>query len=107
MTKSNLDLDECLALLRDPSLKAESIVEEMECAGAGGIGLAAVEAARGLLARFAQAAPGAAPVEGEPLHKGAAELLALPPLLASAVLRACGEAGRQELLREAAVSRDK
>ena len=41
MTKSNLGLDECLALLRDPSLRTESIVEEIECAGAGGIRIAA------------------------------------------------------------------
>src|SRR5205085_9717367 len=29
----NLTVDELLALSRDPSLKAESIAEEMECAG--------------------------------------------------------------------------
>ena len=29
----NLSIDECLALLRDRSLKSDSIAEEMECAG--------------------------------------------------------------------------
>ena len=29
----NLTVDECLALLKDVSLRPESIAEEMECAG--------------------------------------------------------------------------
>ena len=107
MTKSNLGQDELLALLRDPSLKPESIVEEMECAGERGCTKENVALARDLLAQFSQEAPGAAPIDGEPLRRGAAELAVLPIALAAAVLRACAQGNRQELLREAATGRDK
>jgi hypothetical protein len=54
MTKSNLGQDELLALLRDASLKPESIVEEMEFAGGKGCTAAQVSLARELLAQFAR-----------------------------------------------------
>ncbi len=107
MSGHNLSLEELLALLRDPSLREASIVEEMECAGATGTTPQQVTQARALLAQFALPAEGAGPIEGEPVRRGGAELATLPALLASAVLRACGEAGRQELLREAGVSANK
>jgi hypothetical protein len=77
----------------------------MEFAGGKGCTAAQVSLARELLAQFAQA--GAGPVEGEPARKAAAELATLPGGVASAVLHACGAASRQELLREAAIGRDK
>ena len=45
----NLTVDELLALLRDDSLKNESIAEEMECAGAGRPQPDQVQAARDAL----------------------------------------------------------
>lgn len=107
MSKSNLHQDELLALLRDASLKPDSIAEEMECAGEAGCTPENVEAARELLARFAQPAEGAAPVDAQAARRGAAELSSLPFALAAAVLRACGEGSRQELLREAATGADR
>ena len=107
MTGHNLTLEELLALLRDPSLREASIVEEMECAGSTGTTSQHVTTARALLAQFAQVAEGAGPIDADATRRGSAELGNLPPLLGSAVLRACGEAGRQELLREAAVSANK
>jgi hypothetical protein len=107
MSQHNLSLEELLALLRDPSLREASIAEEMECAGATAPGAEQIASARALLSRFAGPAAGEAPVGHEILQAGAAELGVLPPLLASAILRACSEGGRQELLREAAVGRNK
>jgi len=107
MAKSNLGQDELLALLRDPSLLPDSIVEEMECAGERGCTKENVALARGLLAQFSQEAPGSAPIDAEVVRKGAVELGSLPPALAAAVLRACSQGSRQELIREAATGRDK
>src|SRR5258705_13743089 len=48
----NLTVDECLALLKDASLRAESIAEEMQCAGVSRLQPAQVQAARDVLAKL-------------------------------------------------------
>src|SRR5262249_51353170 len=94
----NLTIDECLALLKDASLRSESIAEEMECAGLSRPQPAQVQAARDVLARLqteaaAQSAGGLA-----------AEIAALPETLALALVHAAGRASRQEVLHELATS---
>ena len=97
----NLGQDELLALLRDATLKPESICEEIECAGATGCSPANIALARTLLETAA-----AAGVEADlPLAQShAAAIGTLPELLGAAVLRAAAEAGRQEVLREVATA---
>ena len=83
----NLTVDELLALLRDSSLKADSIVEEMECAGC------------------ARVSPGEVQLAREKLESAsAAEIAGLPEMLGLALVHAAGRASRQEVLRELAVS---
>ena len=98
-TTHNLGHDELLALLRDPSLKPESIREELECAGATGCSAPAIAEARTLLETAASAG-----VESDAGTARAlsASLTSLPELLGAAVLRAAADAGRQEILREVA-----
>ena len=100
----NLGHDELLALLRDATLKPESICEEIECAGATGCSAASIALARTLLETAATAG-----VEADaPLAKSHATAIAtLPELLGAAVLRAAAEAGRQEVLREVATGASK
>ncbi len=101
----NLTVDECLALLRDASLRPESIAEEIQCAGLERPEPSHVQAARDLLARLqteavAQAAGLAAPdVSGV-----SAGIAALPEMLALALIHAAGRASRQEVLVELATS---
>ncbi len=89
----NLTVDECLALLRDSSLRPESIAGEMECAGVSRPDPAQVQAARDVLARLETDAQGAA-----------SEIAALPDMLALALMHAAGRASRQEVLVELASS---
>jgi hypothetical protein len=102
----SLGMVELLALLRDGSLKADSIAEEMECAGAHPCTGEQIGVARELLAllqqeRTAQSAglssegPAAEP-------EVARRITALPEPLALALVRAAGEAQRQEALAELA-----
>jgi hypothetical protein len=84
--KHELGTEELLALLRDASLRPESICEEIECAGSTGCSAAAIAEARGLLAALADDAA------------QAKALVGLPELLGGALLRAAGEAGHQALL---------
>src|SRR5260370_27215461 len=87
----NLAVDECLALLKDASLKPESIAEEMECAGVERPQPAQVQAARDALARL----------------DSAAAIAALPEMLALALVHAAGREGRQEVLRDLAQGTNK
>jgi len=107
----NLTTAELLALLRDASLKPESIAEEMRCAGAKPCTAAQISEARELLSllqkeRTAQsvglASEGAA-AEPELARRASA----LPEPLALAVVRAAGEAQRQEALVELASAAEK
>ena len=94
-TTHNLGQYELLALLRDPSLKPESIREELECAGATGCSAQGIAEARTLL----ETAGSAGIVSAVAAARALAEKLgSLPELLGAAVLRAAGEAGRQEIL---------
>ena len=99
MSSHNLQTDECLALLRDASLRPESIAEEMECAGHKALLPADIGAARSVLEELGAATADPA-LQAAALAKG---LASLPEPLGLAVLRAAGEAGRQELLREVAL----
>ncbi len=104
MTTHNLGADELLALLRDPSLKAESIVEEMECAGCSPPSAEQVSRTREALARIAhveaERAAGLAPAPtGESSLAGLSDQIhALPEVLAVAATHAAGQAGRSDLL---------
>jgi len=98
MANHNLGTDELLALLRDSSLKSESIVEEMECAGCTSPSAGEVTKARAALASLAA---------DSPAQDLAAEVLDLPDLLSAALARAAGEAGKQDLLVELATSKKK
>lgn len=98
MAKHNLGTDELVALLRDPSLKAESIIEELECAGCVRPSAAEVESARAALSHLAS--------ESTPSEL-AAEISALPELLGTSLVRAAGEAEKQELLVELATGKTK
>jgi hypothetical protein len=101
----NLTVDECLALLKDASLRPESIAEEMECAGAGRPQAAQVQATRDLLAKLQgeAAAPTPGPA-GPEAHGDAAGISALPEMLALAVVHAAGRASRQDVLLELATA---
>jgi len=107
----NLSTAELLALLRDASLKPDSIAEEMECAGAHPCTAAQIAEARELLdllqqERTAQSAglssEGAA-AEAEVARR----IAALPEPLALALVRAAGEAQRQAALVELAAAPQK
>ena len=87
----NLTVDECLALLKDASLKSESIAEEMECAGVTRPEPAQVQAARDALANL----------------DSAAAIAALPEMLALALVHAAGREARQEVLRDLAQGANK
>jgi hypothetical protein len=95
----NLTVDETLALLKDDSLKPDSIAEEMECAGCVRPQAAQVQAARDLLVglRAEAADPRAA----------AAEIAALPEMLALALVHAAGRESRQEVLLQLALGGNK
>ena len=88
----NLTVDELLALLKDESLKADSIAEEMECAGCPKPQPAQVQAARDALAKLKA---DAAALQGPDV---AADIAALPEMLALALVHAAGREGRQEVL---------
>src|SRR5689334_19822809 len=95
----NLTVDECLALLKDPSLRAESIAEEMECAGVVRPQPAQVQAARDALAKLqTEAVAQTAGLEGPDPKALAAEISALPAMLSLALVHGAGRAGRQEVL---------
>ena len=107
----NLTTAELLALLRDASLKPESIAEEMRCAGAKPCTAAQISEARKLLSLLQQertaqsvglASEGAA-AEPELARRASA----LPAPLALAVVRAAGEAQRHEALVELASAAEK
>src|SRR5262249_26274161 len=93
----NLTIDECLALLKDASLRPESIAEEVECAGVTRPQPAQVQAARDVLARLQAEAQ-------EDARALAAEIAALPETLALALVHAAGRASRPEVLHELATS---
>ena len=97
----NLDTSELLALLRDSSLSTSSIAEEIECAGAARCAHDSLERARELLGRLANDQ-----LTLEPKSTAAA-LAALPELISAALLRAVGEKGSQEILREVALGANK
>src|SRR3954470_18379995 len=90
----NLTVDECLALLRDASLRPESIAGEMECAGVSRPEPAHVQAARDVLGKLA----------GPDARGVAAQIAALPPMLSLALVHAAGRASRQEVLLELATA---
>ncbi|HTO99336.1 MAG TPA: hypothetical protein VMK66_19950 [Myxococcales bacterium] len=96
----NLTVDECLALLKDGSLRPDSIAEEMEYAGASRPQPRDVEAARAALARLQ------AEAVAEP-RVVAGEIAALPGMLSLALVHAAGRASRQEVLAELAVAPDR
>jgi len=101
----NLSIDECLALLKDTSLRPESIAGEMECAGVIRPDAAQVQAARDVLARLqTEAVAQTAGLEGPDARAVAAEIAALPDMLALALVHAAGRASRQEVLVELATS---
>ena len=101
----NLTVDECLALLKDGSLRSESIAEEMECAGVSRPLPAQVQAARDALAKLqSEAVAQTAGLPGPDARGVAAEISALPQMLALALVHAAGRASRQEVLFELATS---
>ena len=97
MDGHNLTTDELLALLRDPSLKPESICEEIECAGAKKCDPADVARTREALDKL----------EGGEAAALSAEISALPPMMALAAVHAAGRAGKQEVLLLLASGADK
>src|SRR5439155_983551 len=98
-------VDECLALLKGASLRPESIAEEMECAGVLRLQPARVQAARDILAKLQTAAVAQTAGLGGPDARAlAAEISALPEMLALAMVHAAGRAARQEVLHELATS---
>lgn len=107
----NLTTAELLALLRDASLKPDSIAEEMRCAGAQPCTAAQISEARELLVLLQQERT--AQSVGLPSEGAAAEpeiarrAAALPEALALAIVRAAGEAQRQEVLVELAAAAHK
>ena len=96
----NLTVDELLALLKDESLKNDSIAEEMECAGVSRPPPEQVKVAREALARL-QNDPAA---DAKAL---AGEVEALPEMLALALIHAAGRESRQEVLLQLAQRQDK
>ena len=107
----NLTTAELLALLRDASLKPDSIAEEMRCAGAQPCTAAQISEARELLVLLQQERT--AQSVGLPSEGAAAEpeiarrAAALPEARALAIVRAAGEAQRQEVLVELAAAAHK
>ena len=99
--KHNLNTEELLALLRDPSLKPSSIAEEIECAGAAPCSHEALEKAREILGHIGN---DAISLEAK---SAAGSIGALPELLAGALLRAAADAGKQEVVREVALGTNK
>lgn len=85
-TSGSASAEELAALLKDTKTSAAAIAEELSVAGHDAITAAHIDVARAALA-------GASDV---------AALATLPPELAGVVLRAAGEAGNQELLRQIA-----
>jgi hypothetical protein len=101
----NLTVDECLALLKDGSLRPDSIAEEMQCAGVSRPQPAHVEAARAVLGKLqAEAVAQGAGLPGPDARGVAAEITALPEMLSLALVHAAGRASRQEVLVELATS---
>ena len=92
----NLTVDELLALLKDDSLKEGSIAEEMECAGCERPRDAQVQAARDALAKLK--ADASAQTAGLAGPDAAADIAALPEMLALCLIHAAGREGRQEVL---------
>jgi len=97
----NLTVDECLALLKDASLRPESIAEEMQCAGVSRLQPAQVQAARDVLAKLQSETAASAGTDPKAV---AGEIAALPEILALAVVHATGRASRQDVLLELATS---
>jgi hypothetical protein len=101
----NLTVDECLALLKDASLRPESIAEEMQCAGVSRPQPAQVQAARDVLAKLqTEAVAQTAGLAGPDPREVAAAIAALPEMLALALVHAAGRASRQEVLHGLATS---
>lgn len=99
----NLSVDECLALMRDRSLKPDSIAEEMECAGLSRPSAEQVEAARDVLAEIeAEAVARTAGLQAPGAGSLAARIAALPEMLALALVHAAGRASHQDVLIELA-----
>lgn len=104
----NLSIDECLALLRDASLKSDSIAEEMECAGVARPQTAQVQTAREILAALdTEAVAQTAGLEGPDARALAARIGGLPEMLALAMVHAAGRSSRQEVLIELAQGQER
>ena len=103
--RHNLTVDECLALLKDTSLRPESIAEEMECAGVSRPQPAHVQSARDVLAKLhTEAVAQTAGLAGPDARALAAQIASLPEMLALALVHAAGRVARQEVLLELATS---
>ncbi|HKB75029.1 MAG TPA: hypothetical protein VKC58_00445 [Myxococcales bacterium] len=104
----NLGTVELLALLRDGGLKPDSIAEEMDCAGAGPCTGAQISEARellGLLQQERTAQSAGLSAEGAAAEPEVAfRISALPEPLALALVRAAGDAQRQDALVELTAS---
>ncbi|MFN2550235.1 MAG: hypothetical protein ABR567_22660 [Myxococcales bacterium] len=87
----NLTVDELLALLKDESLKPDSIAEEMECAGVPRPQPAQVQAARDALVKL----------------DDAGGIAALPEMLALALVHAAGREKKSDLLLQLALRPEK
>jgi hypothetical protein len=98
----NLSVDECLALLKDGSLRPDSIAEEMQCAGVSRPQPADVQAARVVLGKLQTEA--AAQTAGPEARGVAGEIAVLPEMLSLALVHAAGRASRQDVLLELATS---
>src|SRR4051794_10791968 len=104
----NLGVDECLALLKDASLRPESIAEEMECAGLQRPHPAQVQTARDGLTKLQTEAVAQSAGLAEPDARAlAADIAGLPEMLALALVHAAGRAARQEVLVELATSKQR
>src|SRR3954447_22554948 len=104
----NLSVDECLALLKDASLRPESIAEEMECAGVVRPRPADVQSARDALAKLqTEAVAQSAGLVGPDARGVAGSISSLPEMLALALVHAAGRTGRQEVLFELATAQNK
>src|SRR2546428_359379 len=103
--RHNLTVDECLALLKDASLRPESIAEEVECAGVSRPQPTQVQSARDVLAKLhPEAVAQTAGLAGPDARALAAEIASLPEMLALALVHAAGRVARQEVLLELATS---
>jgi hypothetical protein len=101
----NLTVDECLALLKDGSLRPDSIAEEMQCAGVSRPQPADVQAARVVLGKLqTEASAQTAGLAGPEARGVAAEITVLPEMLSLALVHAAGRASRQDVLLELATS---